>query len=186
MPTPPKFLTAGAIDRGVTNIRNVNSAHWRAWLKPEHRCLVRVTSFSEPTDAPNPATGKKDWIWFAMSDERPLFAFAGIWCTWTGSRGTKKNPVEGKHLLYGFLTTEPNAAVKPVHSKAMPVILTGEACDVWLRAPIEEALALQKPAADDLLRTVTGGDKTGDPSQAPSAEQQRRLLLMLETLRMAN
>ena len=83
MPPPPKFLTAGAIDRGVTNIRNVESAHWRSWLKPEFRCLVPATSFSETTDKPN-ATGKKDWIWFALSEERPLFAFAGIWCTWHG------------------------------------------------------------------------------------------------------
>jgi putative SOS response-associated peptidase YedK len=165
MPTPPKFLTAGAIDRGVTNIRNVNSAHWRAWLKPEFRCLVPVTSFSEPTDAPNPATGKKDWIWFARSEERPLFAFAGIWCTWRGVRGTKKNPVAGEHRLYGFLTADANSVVKPIHSKAMPVILTGEACDAWLAAPIEEALAVQKPAPDGLLRIVTGGDKTGDPAQ---------------------
>ena len=51
----------------------------------------------------------------------------------------------------------------------MPVILTGEAGDAWLRAPIEEALALQPPALDDLLRTVAGGDKTGDPAQAPAA-----------------
>jgi hypothetical protein len=35
MLTPPQFIKAGAIDRGVTNIRNVNSAHWRAWLKPD-------------------------------------------------------------------------------------------------------------------------------------------------------
>jgi putative SOS response-associated peptidase YedK len=47
-------------------------------------------------------------------------------------RGTKKNPVEGEHRLYGFLTTNANATVKPIHSKAMPVILTGEACDAWL------------------------------------------------------
>jgi putative SOS response-associated peptidase YedK len=157
-------MRAGAIDCGVTNIRNVNSAHWRAWLKPEFRCLVPVTSFSEPTDAPNPATGKEDWVWFAISEERPLFAFAGIWCTWNGIRGTKKNLVDGKHQLFGFL-----------HSKAMPAIFMGAACDVWLRALIEEALALQKPAPNDLLRTVTGGDKTGDPSQAEATEE--KLLL---------
>jgi putative SOS response-associated peptidase YedK len=29
MPTPPAFRK-GPIDRGVTNIRNVNSPHWRA------------------------------------------------------------------------------------------------------------------------------------------------------------
>ncbi len=42
MPSPPQF--AGA---PVTNIRNTNSPHWRRWLKPESRCLVPVSSFSE-------------------------------------------------------------------------------------------------------------------------------------------
>jgi hypothetical protein len=53
--------------------------------------------------------------------------------------------------------------------KAIPVIPKGEVRDGWLRAPIEEALALHWPAPDDLLRTVTSGDKTGDPAQAPAA-----------------
>jgi hypothetical protein len=30
--------------------------------------------------------------------------------------------------LFGFLTTEPNGVVAPIHPKAMPVILTTEAC----------------------------------------------------------
>jgi len=29
-------------------------------------------------------------------------AFAGIWCRWHGTRGTKKNPVDGEHTLLGF------------------------------------------------------------------------------------
>jgi hypothetical protein len=74
MPTPPAFLKPGAIDRGVTNIRNTNSPHWRAWVKPEFRCLVPVTSFCEPTDTADPATGKKVWTWFAIDNSRPLFA----------------------------------------------------------------------------------------------------------------
>jgi len=31
----------------VTNIRNTSSPHWRAWLKPENRCLVPANSFAE-------------------------------------------------------------------------------------------------------------------------------------------
>jgi putative SOS response-associated peptidase YedK len=31
----------------ATNIRNTSSPHWRAWLKPENRCLVPANSFSE-------------------------------------------------------------------------------------------------------------------------------------------
>jgi putative SOS response-associated peptidase YedK len=52
-----------------------------------------------------------------------------------GDRGTKPRPIPGPHLVYGFLTTTPNAIVEPIHAKAMPVILTTEdERDVWMRA----------------------------------------------------
>jgi putative SOS response-associated peptidase YedK len=33
-------------------------------------------------------------------------------------------------FLFSFLTIEANEVVRPVHSKAMPVIVTGAACDM--------------------------------------------------------
>jgi putative SOS response-associated peptidase YedK len=39
-------------------------------------------------------------------------------------RGKKADPVEGEHLLYSFLTSQPNGIMGPIHPKAMPVILT--------------------------------------------------------------
>jgi putative SOS response-associated peptidase YedK len=163
MPTPPGFLKPGAIDRGVTNVRNTGSAHWRAWLKPANRCLVPATSFCEPTDRPGP-DGKKIWTWFALDESRPLFAFAGLWCTWHGVRGTKKASEEGKHLLYAFLTTMSNNVVRPVHAKAMPVILTTpEEWDLWLSAEPQEALKMQRPLPDDALKIVARGEKEDPP-----------------------
>jgi putative SOS response-associated peptidase YedK len=38
-------------------------------------------------------------------------------------RGSKRAPVEGNREVFGFLATESNAVVAPVHPRAMPVIL---------------------------------------------------------------
>jgi len=77
MPPPPR--TGGP---PVTNIRNTSSPHWRGWLKLENRCLVPANSFAEYAPKPNQETKKKDEVWFALNDDRPLFAFAGIWTEW--------------------------------------------------------------------------------------------------------
>ena len=53
MPTPPQYLAGKKVDRGVTNIRQTTSSHWRAWLGPEHRCLVPFTSFAENETLPD-------------------------------------------------------------------------------------------------------------------------------------
>lgn len=93
-------------------------------------------SFAEYAPEPNPETKKKDVVWFAINDGRPLICFAGIWIELKGDRGTKSKPLPGPHQVYGFLTTAPNAIVEPIHPKAMPVILTtDEERDAWMRAP---------------------------------------------------
>jgi putative SOS response-associated peptidase YedK len=115
----------------VTNIRNISSPHWRGWLSLKNRCIVPATAFCEYADG----KPRRSPTWFALGDDRPLFAFAGLWTPWRGVRGPKSAPVDGEHELFGFLTTEPNTIVAPIHPKAMPVILTTpEEVDLWLGA----------------------------------------------------
>jgi putative SOS response-associated peptidase YedK len=90
-----------------------------ASLKPENRYLVPFNSFAEYAPEPNPETKKKDVVWFAINDDRPLTCFAGIWPEFKGDRGTKSKPIPGPHNVYGFLTTLPNTIVQPIHPKAM-------------------------------------------------------------------
>jgi putative SOS response-associated peptidase YedK len=139
-------------DVGTTNIRNTTSKHWKRWLGIENRCVVPFASFSEF----NKERGGD--VWFAFDESRPLAVFAGIWTTWTSVRKVREGLTTND--LFGFLTTEPNDVVGPVHPKAMPVILTTpEEIETWMTAPAEEALKLQRPLPGGALRIVASGVK---------------------------
>ncbi len=129
----------GDIKRSITNVRNLASPMWRAALRdPARRCLVPVTAFCEYGAAPDPVTRRKPQHWFALPSGEP-FAFAGIW-----------PPVE-EGARFAFLTCAPNATVGAVHTKAMPVMLTGDALSGWLRADWAAAEELVRPFPDDAM-----------------------------------
>ncbi|PPE81155.1 DUF159 family protein, partial [Kaistia algarum] len=127
-------------------------------------CVVPFTSFSE-WDAAIKAPA-----WFALDDSRPLAFFAGIWTPhWTSVRKARTG-VETTDL-FAFLTTEPNAVVGPIHPKAMPVILTTQdEVDMWLDAPADIALALQRPLRDDALKIVARGSRQDGPQGMPASD----------------
>jgi putative SOS response-associated peptidase YedK len=108
---------------------------------PARRCLVPVTSFSEYGLAPG-EDGKKPLHWFDVPS-RPIFAFAGIW-----------RPTE-RGNAYGFLTTEPNAIVAPIHPKAMPVMLHDGDYDRWLTSDWTDARELVAPFPSQLMHVGT-------------------------------
>lgn len=160
LPSPAFALKGRNSDPGITNVRNTESPHWKRWLGPEHRCLVPFTSFAEPETM---ADGKKQNVWFALGNERPIACFAGIWVPqWKSVRKVKEG--ETVNDLFAFLTTEANREVRAVHPKAMPVILTKpKEWETWLQAGRDEAMSLQRPLPDDSLLIVErGGKSDGD------------------------
>jgi putative SOS response-associated peptidase YedK len=71
----------GKAAKRVTNVRDDKvriSPFWRGSFE-QRRCLVPVTSFSEPKGN-SPAV----WHWFGPDETRPLFAFAGLWRSFRG------------------------------------------------------------------------------------------------------
>ncbi|SEN42399.1 Putative SOS response-associated peptidase YedK [Paracoccus alcaliphilus] len=145
MPSPPSVLKT-ARDPGVTNVRNLGSAHWRRWLGPDNRCLVPLTSFAEPL-----GKGRGNQ-WFAAADPDAQMFFAGIEVRdWRSVRKVKDG--ETKDDLFAFLTCEPNSEVKAVHPKAMPVILTRpDEWRAWLAG--HPAPDMQRPLPDGTLQLI--------------------------------
>lgn len=153
LPSPAFALEGKTTDKGVTNVRNTSSPHWRRWLGPAHRCLVPFDAFSEPG---RDTEGKYRPVWFELDQtlHEPLAFFAGLWVPqWTSVRKLKEG--EGTADLFAFLTTEPTEPVKSIHPKAMPVILTEPVeFETWLLADWSEAKALQRPLPTGALEII--------------------------------
>ncbi len=137
---------AAAKGRPVTNVRNLASPFWRSALdRPDRRCLVPVTRFSEWTQEPDPHTGRKRKVWFGMGDGHDeLFAFAGLW-----------RPGEGGPFM-AFLTCAANDVVGAVHPKAMPVMLRPRDATTWLDGARDDACALAIPFDDADMKVLEG------------------------------
>jgi len=128
-----------AIEKPVTNVRNLESPFWRGTLaKSSQRCLVPFTAFSEYGPVRD-VDGKLPLYWFDIPSQ-PISSFAGIWRT---------DPVRG--MEFAFLTCEPNVVVAPIHPKAMPVILLPEDEERWLSGSWPEVADLVAPFPSQLM-----------------------------------
>ncbi|MEQ1718023.1 MAG: SOS response-associated peptidase family protein, partial [Hyphomicrobium sp.] len=127
----------------MTNVRDDkirSSTFWKGSFE-ERRCLVPASSYCEPKGE-KPAV----WHWFAINgeDARPLFAFPGIWRTYTGP--LKKDGENVSQTVYAFMTTEPNELTASINHERMPVVLsTEEQFDTWLNGNTKEAFELARP-----------------------------------------
>jgi putative SOS response-associated peptidase YedK len=143
------LVPAWAKDIGV-GTRMINARSEGVEAKPAfraairtRRCLVPATGFFEWKGVP----GRKQPFAITLPD-RPLFAFAGLWESWT--------PREGQAVeTFTIVTTDANEAVAAIHDR-MPVILPVEAEDAWLAGAPVEACKLLTPYAGSMnLRAVS-------------------------------
>ena len=94
-------------------------------------------------------------------EERPLFAFPGIWQRWRGPVKMYGSTVEMD--VYAFMTTAPNELTRSFNHERMPVLLSGEdQYETWLSGTPAEAFALAKSYDPALMRVVQSGKTKED------------------------
>lgn len=133
----------------------------RAFAK--RRCIIPADGFYEwkPLAGPEGAKPAKQPYFIHRPDGEP-YAFAGIWETWKGPKGSKAAPgVEGLPApapveplrSCSIITTSANTAMSELHDR-MPVMLPRSAWEEWLSPEVDDLDLLGKllvPASDDLI-----------------------------------
>jgi putative SOS response-associated peptidase YedK len=119
------------------------------------RCLIPADGFFEWLPS---ASGKSKMAVRVVLKDRQPFAFAGLWDSWKRSDGSEL-------LTYTIITTESNELMRPFHHR-MPVILSREDEDTWLRGDSAEAevlAAILKQYPAELMEYYEVGSKVNSP-----------------------
>jgi putative SOS response-associated peptidase YedK len=155
------LLREGYAPKPVTNVRDdtvLTSRFWRPSFDAR-RCLVPASSYCEP-DENKPA----GWHWFGLKDdteERPLFAFPGIWKRYRGPLKKNGDPVEAD--VFAFITTQPNSLTATILHDRMPVLLSNETdFETWLTAPPDVAYGLVRTYEAERMQIVQSGAEKQD------------------------
>lgn len=154
------LLRDGYAPKRVTNARDdkLDTKLWKDSFE-KRRCLVPATSFCEP-DEKKPA----GWHWFALKDgkdQRPLFAFAGLYRQWRGP--IKKDGPNVDIEVFSFLTTLPNTLTQTINHERSPVLLTTDTeCTLWLNGTAEDARSVIKTSDPGQMRIVKSGIEKAD------------------------
>lgn len=144
-PIQPKAVNNARDDKLRT------SSFWKRSFN-ERRCLIPATSFCE-AEGRNPAT----YVWFGTKggEERPPFAFAGIWREFTGNYGGENREL----ITSSMITTTPNELVRDTHPDRMPAILHPDHYEEWLKAKPLAAFALIQPYPTEQMVIHQSGER---------------------------
>jgi putative SOS response-associated peptidase YedK len=137
----------------VRDDKILTSPFWRPSFE-QRRCLVPASSYCEPKGV-KPATRH----WFALDgdEERPLFAFPGVWTRYRGP--LKKGGGENvDQEVFAFMTTEPNELTASINLERMPVLISDlDDFETWLSGSTEDAFKLARSYAAEQMRIVQFG-----------------------------
>jgi len=127
----PSWAKEPSIGNKMINARSETVAEKPAFRSAfkKKRCLVIADGFYEWK-----TEGKRKFpIYIRLKSKEP-FGFAGLYNVW-------KAPDGNLLCTCTIITTEANEAVKPIHDR-MPVILPGDAEDMWINPATEDKEAL--------------------------------------------
>lgn len=112
------------------------------------RCLILADGYFEWLELP----GIKQ-PYFIHLHERRLFAFAGLWDTWT-------DKTTGSEIItFTLITCEPNELIRPIHNR-MGIIMHEKDEKKWLQEP-DRSLLAQYPS--DLMTSYMVGKLCSSP-----------------------
>jgi len=124
----PSWAKEPSIGNKMINARSETVAEIRSAFKKK-RCLVIADGFYEwKTEV------KRKFPMYIRLKSKEPFGFAGLYNVW-------KAPDGNLLCTCTIITTEANEAVKPIHDR-MPVILPGDAEDMWINPATEDKEAL--------------------------------------------
>lgn len=101
------------------------------------RCLIPASGFYEWK-----AEGGHKQPYYVHPAQGELFAFAGLYETWSGAEGVIETCT--------IVTTQANAVLRPVHAR-MPVIVQAENYARWLSSSAGDAGELLRPCPPELV-----------------------------------
>ena len=148
----PYWAKDPAIGNKLINARAESVATRPAFREAfqRRRCLVPANGFYEWEKR-----GRARQPWLIRARGGGLLAFAGVWERWRPPEG---EPVHSCAIITG----PPNALAGRFHDR-MPVILSSDEFEAWLRAEPDEALGLLGPCPDDWLEAFPVSPRVNSP-----------------------
>jgi len=150
----PHWSTDGKNSGKLINARAEGIEEKPSFREPicTRRCLVPADSFYEWRTAP----GRQKLPYRILPQDGSLLIMAGIWDEWRRDGELKRT--------FSIITTSPNEEMGNLHNR-MPVLLTdADARQTWMSPiPLDDALALLRPAADGLLSFYRVSEKLNAP-----------------------